>query len=129
MEIKDINTTALAFMGDAVYEEYVRKRVILSGEMHSDILHKKAVKYVKAKSQALVLKEMMKGFLTDDEMDLSKRARNHKMKTMAKNQDPVDYKNATALEALIGYLYLTGNKNRLEEIINEAFLILEGKDE
>lgn len=129
MEIGNINTTTLAFMGDAVYEEYVRKKVILSGEVHSDVLHKKAVKYVKAKAQSYVLKEMMKDFLTEEEISLCKRARNHKMRTMAKNQDPVDYKNATALEALIGYLYLMGDINRLEEIIARAFNIMEEKNE
>lgn len=129
MDLNSINTTALAFMGDSVYETYVRKRVLLKGEIHPDVLNKEKVSYVNAKAQAKCLKELMNGFLTDDEISLCKRARNHKVRSMAKNQSPIDYKNATAFEALIGYTYLKNDINRLEEIVEKSFLILEEKNE
>ncbi|MCQ2554541.1 MAG: ribonuclease III [Clostridia bacterium] len=123
-----MNTTALAFLGDAVYEVHVRERVLSSGEVHADMLHRFAVRYVKAASQAKVYRKILPE-LTEDEAALSKRARNHKMHTMAKNADPVDYKNATAFEALLGYIYLKGDTERLMHIITRAFEIVEGKDE
>ena len=133
IDVRQMNTTALAYMGDAVYEIYVRKHVIESGKYHVDNLHKSAIRYVKASSQAKVMREMMKGadekgegsFLTAEEYVLAKRARNHKTASKAKNADPIDYKNATAFEALIGYLYLAGDITRLEEIVFKAFEITE----
>ncbi len=131
IDVRQMNTTALAYMGDAVYEIYVRKHVIESGKYHVDNLHKSAIMYVKASAQAKVMRALMKGadengegsFLTADEYALAKRARNHKIASKAKNADPIDYKNATAFEALIGYLYLSGNIDRTEEIILKAFEI------
>lgn len=126
----DINTTALAYMGDAVYEIYVRKHVIDSGHYHVDYLHKSAIRYVRAQGQAKVIKTMMaeEGYLSEEEMTLVKRARNHKIATKAKNADPITYKHATAFEALVGHLYLSGNTERLEEIIRKAFEIIEADD-
>ena len=135
---KTINTTALAYIGDAVYEIYVREHVLetscagsesVSFGAHVDALHKRAICYVRAASQAAALKAMMKsGFLSDEEMSIAKRARNHKTASKPKNADAMDYKYATALEALIGYLYLEDRKERLEDIISEAFQII-GKGE
>ncbi len=126
LNVKDINTTALAFMGDAVYEVYVRHRVMETGEVNADRLHQMAVKYVRADGQAKAVKAMMgDGFLTDDEVALVKRARNHKTASKPKNADPVIYKLATAFEALIGYLYLTGERGRMTEIIFRAMEITE----
>lgn len=119
------NTTALAYIGDSVYEVYVRKHVMTGGSAHVDALHKKTVSYVRADAQAKALKVLMKGFLSEEEMALAKRARNHKSLSKPKNADPVDYKLATAFEALIGSLYLAENKDRLEEVIRQAFKIIE----
>ena len=133
---RDINTTALAYMGDAVYEIYVRDHVLVhsadgkesvSFGAHVDALHKRAIRYVKAASQAAVLKAMMNSdFLSDDEMGVARRARNHKTASKPKNADAMDYKYATAFEALIGYLHLCGRKQRMEEIIERAFELVEG---
>lgn len=125
---KTINTTALAYIGDAVYEIYVRKHVIEGGESHVDMLHKKAVCYVRADAQAKALKTLMTGFLSEEEAALARRARNHKSASKPKNADPVTYKLATAFEAIIGYLYLSEQTQRMKEIIAKAFEIIEGEE-
>lgn len=113
MNPREINTTALAYIGDAVYEIYVREHVLEASKTqafgaHVDALHKKAVRYVRADGQAKALRRMLKeGFLTTEEEALVRRARNHKSASKPKNADAMDYKYATALEALIGYWYLT----------------------
>ena len=123
---KDINTTALAYIGDAVYEIYVRKHVLTAGIPNVDMLHKYAVHFVCADGQAKALKALMTDFLTEEEVSLAKRARNHKTVSKARSAGPVTYKLATAFEALIGYLHLSGQTERMEEIIYKAFEIIEG---
>jgi len=123
---KDINTTALAYIGDAVYEIYARKHVLEAGITNVDMLHKYAVHFVCADGQAKALKALMTDFLTEEEVSLAKRARNHKTASKARSADPVTYKLATAFEALIGYLHLSGQEQRMEEIIAKAFEIIEG---
>ena len=133
---KEINTTALAYIGDAVYEIYVREHVLgqdLSGMdknfgAHVDALHKRAIRYVRADGQAKAVKTMLnEGFLGDEEAALVRRARNHKTASKPKNADAMDYKYATAFEALIGFWHLSaqaggaGAKQRMEEIIFKAF--------
>ena len=122
---KEINTTALANIGDAVYEIYVRKHVMETGQFNADKLHQMAVKYVRADGQAKAVKELIREVLDEDETRLVKRARNHKTTSKPKNADPVIYKLATAFEALVGYLYLEENCQRLEEVIEFAFLAIE----
>jgi len=123
---KDINTTALAYIGDAVYEIYARKHVLEAGIPNVDMLHKYAVHFVCAEGQAKALKALMTDFLTEEEVSLAKRARNHKTASKARSAGPVTYKLATAFEALIGYLHLSGQEQRMEEIIAKAFEIIEG---
>lgn len=125
-KIRSMNTTALAYMGDAVYEVYIRKQAMASGQPAADRLHAMAVPFVKASGQAYAIKELMKGFLTEEELALAKRARNHKTSSKPRNADPVEYKLATAFEALVGALYLSGDTARLEEIMGEAAKIIEG---
>ena len=124
-KIRNMNTTALAYMGDAVYEVYIRQWAMASGQPAADKLHAMAVPFVKASGQAQAVRELMKGFLTDDELALAKRARNHRTSSKPRNADPVEYKLATAFEALIGALYLSGETDRIEEIIGEALNIIE----
>lgn len=114
-----MNTTALAFLGDAVFETYVRNYLVLTMKADADKLHRAAVKYVRAEAQAQAMKQLLPG-LSEEELNLVKRARNKKISTKPKNADPVLYKWATAFEALIGYLYLSGDKVRMEEIITES---------
>lgn len=123
-----MNTTALAFLGDAVYEVYVRKHVLEMEQIHVDRLHRLAVRYVRADGQARVVKRLLnEGFFTEEEAALVKRARNHRSASKPKNADPVAYKLATAFEALVGFLHFTGQQDRLEEVIDRAFSITEEK--
>ena len=121
-----MNTTALAFIGDSVYEIYVRKHVLDRGLVNADILHREAVKFVRADAQAAALKLLMDD-LSEQELSLVKRARNKKSATKPKNADPVDYKLATAFEALVGFLYLSQNHVRMEEIIYKTIDLIERK--
>lgn len=118
MDIKEINVLVLAFLGDTIYENYVRKHLILKGVSHVNDLQKQTVNYVSAKNQASYLQELQeKNLLTEEEEGIIKRARNHKNHSHPKNCDIITYKLATGLEALIGYLDLKGNHERIEEIM------------
>lgn len=121
-----MNTTVLAFLGDTVYETYVRRHVIEKGQVNADLLHRAAVGFVRADAQAYALKAMMDE-LTEEEQSLVKRARNKKISTKPKNADPVIYKWATAFEALIGFLYLSHHQERMEEIILRSIERIERK--
>lgn len=115
----DLNPLALAYIGDAIYEIYIREYLIKKGICKVSELQKESVKYVSAKSQYQFLIRLIDDhFFTDDELNIVFRARNHKVDHKPKNCDIVTYKYATGLEAIIGYLYLTGNKERIEEIMN-----------
>ena len=122
---KMMNPAALAYIGDAVYEVHVREHVLATGQTKARQLHFMSVDYVKAASQAKALREMMGGYLTGEEMSQAKRARNHRSSSVPRHADPVDYKLATDFEALIGYLYLRGDRKRMEDIIGEAIRIIE----
>jgi len=124
MEAGNMNTTALAYMGDAIYELYIRRHVIHSGQTNADLLHKMSVQFVRAEGQSMALKQIFE-CLSEEEQSLVKRARNRKTISKPKNVDPVIYKRATAFEALLGYLYLTEQQDRLEEIIEQAIVTIE----
>ena len=124
-----MNTTALAFLGDAIYELFIRDIMVNSGMTNPDAMHKACTKYVRAENQASALKQMMKetedqAFLTEEEIALVKRARNHKTPNRSRSAGPVEYKLATAFEALVGYLYLIGNSDRLGEVMEKAAAII-----
>lgn len=123
MNTKDKNVLTLAYIGDAIYEVYVRKFLIDKGLTKVDSLQKKAVEYVSAKAQAKILTTLMdNNFFNDIELEVIFRARNHKSR-MPKNTDIITYKHATSLEAVIGYLYLDNQETRLnhlmEKILND----------
>lgn len=118
MDINTINTISLAYLGDAVYEVYIREYLIRKGIAYVEDLQREAVKYVSAKSQFKILEFLLNNnFLNEQEIEIVKRGRNYKRTSHPKNTDIITYKNSTGFEALIGFLYLE-NKNRLEEIIN-----------
>jgi ribonuclease-3 family protein len=119
-----MNTTVLAYIGDAVYEVYVREHVLLTGDARADNLHKSAVRYVRAEAQATALKSLMED-LTEEEIALVKRARNKKITSKPKNADPMAYKMATAFEALIGGLYLRGEKERITLLVGKVILLID----
>lgn len=124
MEVNKINTTALAYIGDAIYEVYVRKYVLEKDSVNVNKQSKLAVKFVRAEGQGFAIKKMMKS-LTDSEQNLVKRARNRKITSKPQNANPVTYKLATGFEALIGFLYLSGNIERMEELIEQAMSLID----
>lgn len=124
----EIKTGTLAFIGDAVYELFVRKMLVEAGENDPDKLHIEAVKYVRAESQAYAIKRLMDGFLSEDEVELVKKARNHKMPNRSRSAGMVDYKLATGLEALVGELYMNGKEDRLSAIVEEAIRVVKDKN-
>lgn len=112
------NVLALAYLGDSVYEIFIRKYLLEKGIEKVDTLQKESIKYVSANSQSKFLKEMIdNNFFSEEELDIIYRARNHKCNHKPKNTDIITYKYATGIEALIGYLYLNNNINRINEIM------------
>ena len=119
MSINEINVLVLAYLGDTIYEDYIRKYLINKGIAKVNDLQKEASLYVSAKGQAAYLKEMLESdFFTEEELSVIRRARNNKSNSHPKNCDIVTYKHATALEAVIGYLELKNDKNRIDQIMN-----------
>lgn len=117
MKTLEINVLVLAYLGDGIYENYVREKLIWKHSKVNEI-QKEAISYVSAKAQASYLDQMMEeGFFTEEEISIIKRARNHKGGTVPKNVDVIAYKKATGLEALVAYLYLEKKKDRLDEIM------------
>lgn len=128
MNVKQINTTALAYMGDSVYEVFVRRHLLESGQTNADRLHGNAVRFVRAEGQALALRTLMEE-LTTEEQALARRAKNRKITSKPQNVDPITYKFATAFEALIGYLYLNGDDMRLAWFMEQSVKVIEGSKE
>lgn len=108
-----------AYMGDAIYEAFIREYVIKQGLCKNGLLHKKSIKFVSAKGQCNILKAIEE-HLTEEELDIVRRGRNSNPHSTAKNADIIEYKYATGFEALVGFLYLTEQKDRLNEILNMA---------
>lgn len=105
----------LAFLGDAVYSLLVRNMLSLSANKPAGKLHKESIQYVNAAFQAQMIRELLP-VLTEDETSVFKRGRNAHSSHSPKNQSDADYRYATGLEALYGYLYLCGNTERIKEI-------------
>lgn len=122
------NTTILAFLGDAVYELFVRSYLI-DGKFHSaHEMSRMTVRFVSAKGQAFAVSVMIRsGFLAEEEIRLVKRGRNHTNTARPRGASPAEYKLATGFEALVGFLYLDGQKRRLNEVMAEAVRITEEK--
>ncbi|AIE58622.1 Mini-ribonuclease 3 [Bacillus methanolicus] len=121
-----LNSLALAYMGDAVFEQYVRYHLLQSGRVKPHQLHREATKYVSAKAQSQIIHQLIEnGELSDHEVAVVKRGRNAKSGTVPKNTDVQTYRYSTAFEALIGYLFLSKQEERLEEIITAAFRLVE----
>lgn len=119
MNVLEINVLVLAYLGDTIYENYIRRYLINSGIGNVNDLQNNATNYVSAVNQAKFFTEMMdSNFLTEEELDVVKRARNYKTTSHPKSCDIITYKYATGLEALIGYLDLKNNKERIDEIMN-----------
>ena len=115
-EVELMSPLTWAYIGDAVYELFIRNKLINETNLKPHKLHIEAIKYVKAKSQAQKLNEIYE-FLTDEEKDIVRRGRNTQNHHLPKNSNVQEYMYATAFEALIGYLYLTKQHSRLKEIL------------
>ena len=121
IDLQTVPMQTLAFIGDAVYNVYIRTYLASLNNKKTGLLHKDSIKYVSAKGQALTIDSIME-FLTEDEIELYKRGRNTNIHSISKKVDIVEYKKSTGFEALIGYLDLTNRNDRIDEIMK---LILE----
>ena len=126
IDVKQLKALALAYMGDAVYEQAIREHLLRSGRVKPNVLHREATHYVSAKSQAAILKMMQSsGFLTEEEEAVMRRGRNAKSGSVPKNTDVVTYNYSSGFEAVIGYLHLLGRTERVQEIIGESIRFIE----
>ena len=127
MSVQDVcmmNPLQMAYIGDAVYEVYIRSYLVSKYKKNVNEMHKLSVKFVKASAQSHLL-EVIEPFLTEEESNIVRRGRNTKTNHVPKNAQVIDYRRATAFEALIGYLHLTKNYERVHEIIK---IIIESTD-
>lgn len=114
-EINMLSPLTWAYVGDCIYELYIRTDLVNKTKLKPHKLHIETIKYVKAKAQADILKRIEEN-LTEKELEIVRRGRNAENHHLPKNADPADYMYSTAFEGLIGYLYLTKQDERLKEI-------------
>lgn len=124
IDTREYNIKSLAYIGDGIYELYIRKYLVLKSKETANMLHKKAIRYVSAKAQEYIVNTMFENkFIKDEEIAIYKRGRNADSNTVPKNTDLSTYKKATGFEALIGVIYLQNDIARLEEIIYKSIEI------
>lgn len=116
---REMPALALAYVGDAIWEVYVRQHLLALGELRPHRLQMESVNYVKAKSQADILHFLMPS-LTEEELSVVRRGRNAKSGTIPKHAEVIDYKFSTGFESLVGYLFLIEEFSRLRELIQMA---------
>lgn len=127
MKAELLNGANLAFIGDAYYELFIRRRLLEKEITNQNELQKLASGYVNAKAQHLVVSKLVD--LSPEEIAIFKRGRNHKFRGFRKNLKKEEYLNSTGFEALIGYHYLKGNFQRLHELLDFAVAVIEGEHE
>lgn len=124
MEIVTENATSLAWIGDALFSLGIREHLLAKGFQKADVLQKKSAKICSAKGQAAILMQLEEeNFFQPDEIQILKRGRNATIHSKAKNADGRTYLQATALEALIGYLYLYHHEERLQELMQKILVL------
>ena len=116
LEVNQMSPLVWAYIGDSVYEQYIRNYLVTNTKYKPHKLHVEATKFVKAGAQAKIL-ELLEKDLTEEEKDIVRRTRNTKNHHLPKNSNIQEYMYATAFEGLIGYLHLSKNTNRLNEIL------------
>lgn len=121
VKVSNYSSLSLALLGDAVYDLYIRYYVLSQGDDKINVLHGKKSYYVRAKSQAAFIDYYIEN-LTENELNIYKRGRNTKSKTVAKNATVIEYRKSTGFEALLGYLFLENKIDRLLEIIKESIV-------
>ncbi len=114
---------ALAFVGDSIYEAFIRTKLLLAANQSAAKLHRTAVSFVRAGAQALAMQALLP-LLTEEEADIYKRGRNAHSHTVPKNADVTEYRAATGFEALVGYLYLSGQTDRLTHVMEQAYDVI-----
>jgi len=124
IDLQNISMQNLAFIGDAVYSLKIRTYLVQKANESTKKLHIKSIKYVSAKSQCKII-DGIYDKLSQEEILIYKRGRNTNINNVSKNVDVISYKKATGYEALIGYLYLNKNIDRLNEIIKNSIQIIE----
>ncbi|WP_087975024.1 Mini-ribonuclease 3 [Oceanobacillus rekensis] len=131
MEVKQMKSLALAYMGDAVYEVHVRDYLLRKGKVKPNQLHREAVTFVSGKAQATVIRNWIEteGFLSGEEASIVARGKNAKSGTTPKNISVLTYRYSTAFEALLGYHYLMENKKRLKELMDLSIQFVEERSE
>lgn len=128
VDVNLINGIALAFEGDAIYSTYIRKHLIFQGLTKPNQLHRKTTRYVSAKAQAMLITKILEAqLLSEKEEDIYRRGRNANSHTKAKNTDVVTYKMSTGFEAVMGYLHMTEQIKRLEELIDWCIQTVENE--
>ena len=131
VDVRTYSPLVLAYIGDALYELMIRSKVINHGSMQVNKMHKHSAALVKASAQAQLIKALQEE-LTEEELAAYKRGRNAKSATMAKHATMIDYRMATGLEALVGWLFLTEQYARLVELVSRGLVkagLLEPWDE
>ena len=118
-DVRMLSPLVWAYVGDSVYEMFIRTNLVNKSNAKPHKLHVESIKYVKASAQCEVLKKIEEK-LTEEEKDIVRRGRNTQNHHVAKNSNVIEYAYATAFEALIGYLYLTKQDERLEEILKSC---------
>lgn len=117
-DLKQMKSLALAYMGDAIYEVYVREYLLRNKQVQPQKLHEQAIGFVSAKAQAKALHYLIDlDVLTEEEAAVVRRGRNAKSGAAPKNTSVATYRHSTGFEALVGYLYLDGRRDRLDELI------------
>ena len=119
MDANILNGLTLAYIGDAVYETYIRRHMIDAGYTKVKVLHKKVTEYTSGHQQAIIVHNLINNaVLTEEEIGIFKRGRNSSVNSCRKNLSLQEYLDATGFEALIGYLYLSSKIERLDELMN-----------
>jgi len=126
-EIRMLNPLVLAYIGDSVFDLFIKSYIVSKSRANVNKINKMVVSFVKAKSQSIIINSLFEE-LTEEEKKIVKRGRNTKSYTSAKNASLVDYKLATGFEALIGFLYLSRDNERLNEIIEFSINIIENME-
>lgn len=123
-----LSPLVLAYIGDAVFELLVRRRVVARGFARTGRIHSESVRYVCADSQAGILKAI-EGMLTEEEAGIARRGRNARSPHSPRGTKVAAYRHSTGLECLVGYLFLTGCPDRLAEIMDRVFCLVESENE
>lgn len=114
---------ALAFVGDSIYEAFIRTKLLLAANQSAAKLHRAAVSFVRAGAQSFVMQTLLP-LLSEEETEIYKRGRNAHSHTVPKNADVTEYRAATGFEALVGYLYLSGQTERLTWVMEQAYDVI-----